>query len=532
MTQRKSSPITAALLGALTSLPLAALSYAGDRIAHLPAAPFELFNWLTRVLPGAVITFTIDAMIAVINRLNIGPTAQTAKQAERAMAIILFVVIGALYGLLIRATTSPQRRESALQGALAGGGLGVALALVEASLGFPRAGAWTSVLWLLVLFSLWGGVLGWLISVSGSALTEEPDAELSRRAFMTLVGGGVLTISIGSLGLTEILTSESQEEDQRTQTNQSEEPRAATPTDESAERIQPAPGTRPEVTPNEDFYQVDINAFPVRVDEESWRLEVEGLVDNPLSLTMDEVRAFPSASQVITLSCISNSVGGDLISTSLWTGVRLKDVLMEAGLKQNALEVAIESEDGFYESVSMEDALDDRTLLVYEMNGDPLPPGHGFPLRIYIPNRYGMKQPKWIKRLQVIDHEGAGYWVDRGWSEEAIVKTTSAVDEVPSEVRNATDGVVPIGGIAYAGARGISKVEVQIDDGPWLEAQLRVPPLSSLTWVQWRYDWAYESGQHVLRVRAYDGDGELQELTPSRSHPNGATGVHEISVKL
>jgi DMSO/TMAO reductase YedYZ molybdopterin-dependent catalytic subunit len=448
------------------------------------------------------------------------------------MAVLLFVVIGALYGLLIRAAVSSERSESALRGALAGTGLGVALALVEASLGFPQPGAWASVLWLLGLFSLWGGTLGWLLSVSRPALTGAPDSKLSRRAFLTLVGGGVLTISVGSLGLAELLTTGTGDKERRTEKRPEEEPNPSTPSGELTERIQPAPGTRPEITTNEDFYQVDINAFPVRVDEENWRLDVEGLVDKPLSLTLDDVRAFPSATQIITLSCISNSVGGDLISTSRWTGVRLKDILMEAGLKDSALEVAIESEDGFYESVGIEDALDERTLLVYEMNGDTLPTEHGFPLRIYIPNRYGMKQPKWITRLEVIDHEGAGYWVDRGWSEEAIVKTTSAVDPVPSEARTASGATVPIGGIAYAGERGISKVEVQIDGGTWVEAQLRVPPLSSLTWVQWRYDWPHESGEHVIRVRAYDGNGDLQELTPSRSHPDGATGVHEIRVNI
>jgi hypothetical protein len=246
-------------------------------------------------------------------------------------------------------------------------------------------------------------------------------------------------------------------------------------------------------------------------------------------LTLDEIRARPSVSQVITLQCISNPVAGDLTSTSLWTGLRLKDLLEEAGMLSAAEEAYIESADGFYESVEMADILDERTLLVHTMNGVPLPVEHGFPLRIYIPNRYGMKQPKWIERIEVIDRQGPGYWVERGWSVEARPQTVSAIDAV---VREPSGGVLPVGGIAYAGGRGISKVEVQVDDGPWAEAILRAPPLSPLTWVQWRYDWPYQAGRHTFRVRAYDGAGILQITDRQSPRPDGATGVHEVTIEV
>lgn len=213
----------------------------------------------------------------------------------------------------------------------------------------------------------------------------------------------------------------------------------------------------------------------------------------------------------------------------MWTGVRLKDLLEEAGLRRGVQEIAMEAVDGFYESLPLEEAMDDRTLLVYEMNGEPLPEEHGYPLRIFIPDHYGMKQPKWITRLEAIDHEGAGYWVDRGWSEEAIPKTTSVIDTVAVGEADPGTSLIPVGGIAYAGAGGISKVEIQVDDGPWQEAELRNPPLSPLTWVQWRYEWKPEIGRHTFRVRAYDGTGELQETDPSDPHPNGATGIHSVT---
>jgi DMSO/TMAO reductase YedYZ molybdopterin-dependent catalytic subunit len=203
-----------------------------------------------------------------------------------------------------------------------------------------------------------------------------------------------------------------------------------------------------------------------------------------------------------------------------------------AGLQPAAKELYIEAADGFYESVAMQDLQDPRTLLVFAMNGAPLPIEHGFPLRIYIPNRYGMKQPKWIVRMQAIDREGAGYWVDRGWSEQAYVNPTSVIDSVAVDSADPTSATVPVGGIAYAGDRGISRVEVQVDEGPWMEAALRTPPLGALTWVQWRLDWPQQTGRHSFRVRAYDGSGGLQVLRPRGVRPDGATGIHEVTITV
>ena len=255
------------------------------------------------------------------------------------------------------------------------------------------------------------------------------------------------------------------------------------------------------------------------------------MVENRLALTLKDIRARPSFSEYITLSCISNPVGGDLISTTLYTGIRLKDLLEEAGLQSGAGELAIESIDGFYESVSTQDMMDPRTLLVYEMNGEPLPQEHGYPLRIYIPNRYGMKQPKWITHMQVINGKGKGYWVDRGWSEEAIVRTTSVIDKI--NVSKNEQGVMLAGGIAYAGARTIRKVEIQIDDGPWDTATLREPSLSALTWVQWLYPLQTQQiGEHIARVRAYDGNGDLQIKEINNPYPNGATGYDTYTFNI
>src|SRR3970040_575741 len=186
------------------------------------------------------------------------------------------------------------------------------------------------------------------------------------------------------------------------------------------------------------------------------------------------------------MQCISNPIGGDLTSSSRWTGILFKDLLAQAGVQASAAGAYITSTDGFYEFVAMEDIQDDRCLLVYAMNGEPLPPEHGFPLRVYIPNRYGMKQPKWIENIELVAQRIDGSWVDRGWDREAYVNTVSVVDTV---VVDQNQNTALTGGIAWASARGISKVEVQVDEGDWQSAALITPPLRSLDLVLWGYSW-------------------------------------------
>lgn len=517
------------LLGAFTSLAVIALSYLAERAAGMPFLPFDLFDWVARLLPGGVITFGIDLMVAVIRALRLGPTDATAKLAEQTLALLQVIAGGAVFGGLLAWSARRGALGLVPRGVLGGGILFAVTAAAETSL--ERAGP-VELIWTAALLLAWGAGLGALLALAGPALADAPDARMGRRAFLYWVGGGVLSISVGSLALARSSRSAAPQapaEEEVVDLGRTSGPAASPGPDVLGQRVEPAPGTREEITPNAQFYRIDINTRPPVVEQDSWRLEIAGLVERRLSLTLDEIRARPSISQVITLQCISNPIAGDLTSTSLWTGVRLKDLLAEAGMLSAAEEVYIESADGFYESVEMADILDERTLLIHSMNGVPLPVEHGFPLRIYIPNRYGMKQPKWIQRIEAIDRQGPGYWVDRGWSAEARPKTVSAIDAV---VREASEGVLPVGGIAYAGGRGISKVEVQVDDSPWVEAILRAPPLSPLTWVQWRYDWPYQAGRHTFRVRAYDGAGVLQVTDRRPPRPDGATGVHEVTIEV
>jgi DMSO/TMAO reductase YedYZ molybdopterin-dependent catalytic subunit len=532
---KRISVILGIILGLLTSIPIIVLTYLGDQLAEMPFVPFDLFDFLARILPGAVVTFGIDTIVWIITSLKLGSLSETAKLAEQTIALIQFVIIGGVFGLVLAALGRwSTARKLPLLGFLGGLVLLLLFIPVEVYLGFPAVGPISSLLWLAIIFGGWGLTLGWLLRQTAVPETV-PLESASRRRFLYLLGTGVAALVAGAIGLGFLFRRREPavEQAQPTFNPGDTSGPAASPSEEALSgRIEPAPGTRPEITANQDFYRIDIDTLPPEIDAEKWQLEITGQVERPLKLTLAEIRSRPAVSQYITLSCISNEIGGDLISTSLWKGVPLKHILEEAGLRPEAQEVYIEAADGFYESVSMADMKDERTLLVYEMNSKPLPAEHGFPLRIYIPNRYGMKQPKWIKRLEIIDREGRGYWVDRGWSKEAIPQTTSVIDNVAVGEIDPERQTVPIGGIAYAGARGISQVEVQVDDEAWQAAKLRIPPLSPLTWVQWRYDWPAHSGRHVARVRAYDGNGDLQILKEQGVRPDGATGVHSFTFRL
>ena len=539
------SYLKAGLYAVLTAIVVVALTYLGARFAGMSFLPFDLFDWLSRTLPGAVITLSIDTMVKSIHLLHLGPTASTAKLAEESIAIVLFLILGGLFGIVVAFFGRQRNGSIRSSGIIVGIVLWLLAIFAEVSVGFPQvqgSAILYSVLWLGLILVGWGWVLARLLEVSLPIETETEKSGISRRQFLYLIGLGSVAVVVTAVGV-RLLAEEQQPAVPSTGATKPPEipPANASNTSGPAEspseptlqaRFPQVPGTRPELTSNQDFYRIDIDTRPPEVDVSTWRLKLSGLVNKPMALSLDELRSRKAYSQVITLECISNTIGGDLISTARFTGIRFKDLLEEAGLQPSAKEIAIQAVDGFYESVTMEDAMDERTLLVYEMNGEPLPREHGYPLRIYIPNRFGMKQPKWIDSMQVIDHPGPGYWVDRGWSATAIVKTTSVIDTIYTEGRQAGSDIVPVGGIAYAGARGISKVEVQIDNGPWQEAELRTPPLSPLTWVQWRFAWQAQPGQHQVRVRAYDGEGNLQETRETPPHPNGASGIDEQSATV
>lgn len=228
------------------------------------------------------------------------------------------------------------------------------------------------------------------------------------------------------------------------------------------------------------------------------------------------------------MSCISNPVGGSLISTIKWTGVSMQTLLADIDIPENATHIKITAADGFDETVALSVIEEDeRVMLAYEWEDQPLTVEHGFPLRIHIPNRYGMKQPKWITGMEFISGDQDGYWVRRGWDKEALALATAVVDTVATDAMFENENgemVIPVGGIAWAGDRGISRVQVSVDDGEWVDAQVR-SPISDRTWQIWRYDWVFSEGTHTFRVRCVDGNGSAQIERAQGTFPSGATGI-------
>ncbi|MBI2369979.1 MAG: molybdopterin-dependent oxidoreductase [Deltaproteobacteria bacterium] len=289
-------------------------------------------------------------------------------------------------------------------------------------------------------------------------------------------------------------------------------------------------GLPPEVTPVGKFYTVSKNLFDPAVDARTWRLKVKGLVEQPYTLTYDELKALPAVQQYATLECISNEVGGGLISNALWKGVPLRDLLNRAGIKVGSIELILRAQDGYSDSFPLKKALEPGTILAWEMNGAPLARQHGFPARVIVPGIFGMKNVKWLTELEVANYDYKGYWEVRGWSDEAIYQTMSRIDvPAPGQV---DPGHPYLGGIAFAGDRGVRAVEVSLDGGKtWRRAMVK-PALSPYSWVLWGLEWDPATdlppGPHPVQVRAVDGTGAVQSAQVRPPLPDGATGYHAI----
>jgi DMSO/TMAO reductase YedYZ molybdopterin-dependent catalytic subunit len=290
-------------------------------------------------------------------------------------------------------------------------------------------------------------------------------------------------------------------------------------------------GELPFITPNDAFYRVDTALFVPAVQTNGWTLTVHGMVDRPMTLTFEELIARPLIERDITLCCVSNEVGGRYIGNARWTGTPLAPLLQEAGVQPGVTQLVSRSTDGFTTGTPASVALDGRdAMLVVAMNGEPLPLQHGFPVRMLIPGLYGYESAcKWITDIEATTYEAySAYWVERGWAERVLIKTGSRID-VPKHGATVAAGAVTIAGVAWAQHRGISAVDIQIDDGPWSPARLGAQDTID-TWRQWRYDWQATAGSHTITVRATDGDGAVQTTAVAQPFPSGATGLHRIDV--
>jgi len=532
-----------ALIGAVITAPLIALMYLDQQILGQTFPPFEMFNWISGILPGPVITFGIDLMIDTMLFLGIN-VANTAKIAEQGMAVLLFylsgIIASAVFFLILDRL---QLKVDWLAGLVMGMLFGLPVAIISVGVEDSGIPSILGLLWFLILFLGWGMTMSWvhqrLFAVEPQVDAEEgeiPSVEkIDRRKFLVLLSGSAAAITVVGTGLGALLNTYERREQEGSstahdagETDQESFPNANDP-------VVPVPGTRPEYTPLKDHYKVFLELEPTVISGDSWRLPVTGLVGSPMMLTLDDLRNnYQPRHQYVTLSCISGRIGTSLISTTLWTGASLQEVLADADVSPQARFLHIISGDGFYETVDLDlVASDERIMLCYAWDGHSLPVDHGFPLRIWYPDRYGMKQPKWITGIEITSDYREGYWVERGWDEIAQVKTTSVIDTVAVDaiIEDGDQRLIPIGGIAFSGARGISLVEVRVDGGPWEPAQLR-SPLSETTWVIWRYEWPFEAGEHTFEVRCVEGDGTPQIEEPDDSRPSGATGIHSRNANI
>jgi DMSO/TMAO reductase YedYZ molybdopterin-dependent catalytic subunit len=292
-------------------------------------------------------------------------------------------------------------------------------------------------------------------------------------------------------------------------------------------------GLPPWITPAGDFYRVDTALTVPQVAADTWKLRIHGMVDHPVTITYEQLLKRSLIERDITLTCVSNEVGGPYIGNARWLGARLADLLREAGLHPNASQLVSRSSDGMTIGTPASVVMDGRdAMLAVGMNGEPLPVEHGFPVRMVVPGLYGyVSACKWIVDIEATTFARYdAYWVDRGWAQQAPIKTESRID-TPRDGATKSPGTVQVAGVAWAQHRGIRKVEVQVDGGDWHQARLAAAPTTD-TWRQWVWSWPAGKGHHTLKVRATDTAGTTQTSDEAPPLPDGATGYHTVSVTI
>jgi DMSO/TMAO reductase YedYZ molybdopterin-dependent catalytic subunit len=504
------APAVAGLAGtaALTAC-LAVLSTLWTRV---PFVPVNIAQRLVRVTSGQVNSFFIDRLGHWAQRLALLGTC------------LGFVVAGLLAGIAVRAFAREGTRGSALWwiSFLPFWALSVGLYVT-----YPQSlGRVPFALVTVPLYVAAGGAARWV----HERITSPPPrkaTELTRRFFLrsAMLGAGAIAFGVADLG--RLLYRRRDPGLDRLHLANVTEVTLPSPAPGDA-AFDDIAGLTPLVTSTAHHYVVDEELIDPDIDPLAWRLRVGGLVDHPLELTYDELKALPAVERYQTLECISNRIGQRLISTAKWTGVPLHLILERAGVQAAAVEVVFSAAGGYSDSLPAAKAMDPSTLIATGMNGNVLPRAHGFPARVLSTGTYGMKNPKWLVAIDVVDRPYQGFWEQRGWVKAAIVNTGSRID-VPID-HAVLPATVTVAGVAFAGDRGISKVEVSTDDGAtWNVAALR-SELSPVAWRQWRYDWAPEKGDHVIFVRATDGTGATQTMQVAGTFPSGVTGYDGIEV--
>jgi DMSO/TMAO reductase YedYZ molybdopterin-dependent catalytic subunit len=359
-----------------------------------------------------------------------------------------------------------------------------------------------------------------------------PTASADRRSFLVTAGVTVAAAAIGEVAGRSLATRKNVSAAQAAV----KLPRAAVKAPPLPAGVNlPVPGISPFITPNGQFYRVDTALIVPQVDPTGWQLRIHGMVSRPITINFDQLLHRPLIEDYITLTCVSNPVGGPYIGNAKWLGASLSSLIRAAGPLRGAEQLFCTSVDGFTSGVPLATVLDAGrdSLVAVAMNGAALPTEHGFPARLVVPGLYGyVSACKWVVDIEVTTWAGAApYWYQNGWAQQAPIKTESRID-VPAAGSQVKAGKVPVAGVAWAQHKGIEAVEVRVDNGPWNEATLAaVPDLD--TWRQWVWEWdATDVGSHTIEARATDKTGYTQTAVQAPEAPNGASGypVAQINV--
>ena len=378
----------------------------------------------------------------------------------------------------------------------------------------------------ILLRVLTGRLHGWPEDVAYAGVAGPP-----RRSFLQLLAGGAAVTAVGGVLGTVWRGAATVVNEARQQLQLPAAQSAAPPIPEGAEVG--LEGMEPLVTPNDEFYRIDTALTVPAIDPEKWVLRVTGLVAEEVQLTFAELLAKPLIERHVTIACVSNEVGGDLIGNARWLGWPVRELLALAGPQPDADMVLSRSTDGWTASTPLDVLTDSRdALLAIGMNGEPLPLEHGFPVRLVVPGLYGyVSATKWLTELKVTRFaDDVAYWTPRGWSDHGPIKMSSRID-VPRRGRPVRAGMVAFGGVAWAQHTGISKVELRVNRGEWQQAEL-APGISVDTWYQWKHGVELGPGQYEVQVRATDLNGAAQAEERRAVAPDGATGFHTIRVDV
>lgn len=490
-------------------------------VAELLAALGQLFGWLNPA--SSPLSALGQAFIALtpqwLKQFAVDTFGSNDKTALLVGMGATLLVVGFVVGVVER------------DHARVAVGIAVVLVVVAAAAILGRSASSVFDLLPLVLGALAG--ITFLVRAFGRPLATAPDAGgpkpgATRRDFLRFAGIGAL-VAVAAGAVARWIPSTAEVAASRGAVDlPAATPDAASP---PANTLDDVPGISSFVTPNTDFYRIDTAFVVPRMTTDQWRLRVHGLVAKEITLTWADLLAMPAIEHLVTLTCVSNPIGGPYVGNARWQGVRIADVLAMAGPQAGADCVYSTSVDGFTVTTPLEALTDGRdALFAYAMNGEPLPLEHGFPVRMVVPGLYGyVSATKWVVDLELTTFaEATAYWTERGWSAKAPIKTSSRID-VPRDGTSVSKGSVAIAGVAWAQHRGITAVQVQIDDLPWADAALS-GDVGPDTWRQWVYHWdGATSGQHTARCRAIDATGAVQTDFVQDVIPDGATGLDERS---